>query len=302
MDRLKTAGRSSQVAGIEWCTNLDDEIQKEIQKIGCLELIPENFFQDLVNFSPKKLFKVIDDYQVPVIIHSIGLSLGSLEPFKRDYFKKILEISNHIPTKISFSDHLCMTERNGSEIGQLTTIPYDQETLDCVSKKLETIQKLIHVPFAIENITHCFVVPGQEMTEPEFINKLVDRTGVGILLDLNNIYTNGVNFGVDPYQWLNEIDLNHVNSIHLAGGYVDENKFLQDGHCEKVPEEVWTLFEYVMQTAGRPITTIVERTWRNEERGLQPILEDQLRAQSIMDRLSSYHEDYAELRARQVGA
>jgi uncharacterized protein (UPF0276 family) len=83
---------------------------------------------------------------------------------------------------------------------------------------------------------------------------------------------------------------------------VDENKFLQDGHCEKVPEEVWTLFEYVMQTAGRPITTIVERTWRNEERGLQPILEDQLRAQSIMDRLSSYHEDYAELRARQVGA
>jgi uncharacterized protein (UPF0276 family) len=274
------------VAGIEWCTNLDAEIQANIEQIGCLELIPENFFQDLTNFCPKKIFQVLYERKIPVIVHSIGLSLGSLEPFKESYFGKILEIADQVPSTVSLSDHLCMTERNGSAIGQLTTIPYNEDTLDCVTKKLELIRTKTDVPFAIENITHCFVVPGQELTETQFINQLIERTGVDLLLDLNNIYTNGVNFGLDPYEWLSEIDLDCVSSIHLAGGYVDENRFLQDGHCEKVPEPVWELFEHVIQTAGRPITTIVERTWRNEAQGIKPILEDQFRAQSVLDCLA----------------
>jgi uncharacterized protein (UPF0276 family) len=191
MRRSKETTRLIQVAGIEWCTNLDAEIQANIEQIGCLELIPENFFQDLTNFCPKKIFQVLYERKIPVIVHSIGLSLGSLEPFKESYFGKILEIADQVPSTVSLSDHLCMTERNGSAIGQLTTIPYNEDTLDCVTKKLELIRTKTDVPFAIENITHCFVVPGQELTETQFINQLIERTGVDLLLDLNNIYTNG---------------------------------------------------------------------------------------------------------------
>jgi len=277
------AREMAQVAGIEWCTNLDQEIQERSAEVGCVELIPENFFGDLGNYSPTKLFRTLEKNNIPVIVHSIGLSIASLEPFRHDYFNRILEIIEQIPTRISFSDHLCMTEMGASEIGQLTNTIYNDDTLDSVTRKVELIQKSIDVPFALENITHSFVIPGQQFTETEFIARLQDRTGVGLLLDFNNIYTNGYNFGIDPYEWLSEIDLDLIDSIHLAGGYFDEERYLQDGHCASVPEPVWEMYEQTIRKAGRPITTIVEKTWRNEERGLQPILDDQDRAQKILN-------------------
>lgn len=275
---------SHEVAGIEWCIDLAGEIEGRLSEIPLLEFIPENFMTVFGFTAPKALFEEIERRKIPVIVHSVGLSLASVEPFKQKYFEDILKVMNDLPTTFSLSDHLCLTEKDGKEVGQLTSTIYNEEVLDTVTRKIELIQKQSRVPFAIENITHCFLIPQQEMKETTFINRLIDRTGCQLLLDLNNIYTNGVNFGLDPMEWLSEIRLSTVDSIHLAGGYLDDDNMLMDGHCANVAEPVWRLYDHVIREAKRPIPTIVEWTANNKPFGLQPVLDDQNKAQVIMDR------------------
>ena len=43
------------------------------------------------------------------------------------------------------------------------------------------------------------------MTETAFLAELARRTGCGILLDVNNLYVNAVNFGFDPIARLAEL-------------------------------------------------------------------------------------------------
>jgi uncharacterized protein (UPF0276 family) len=253
-----------------------------MDEIVMLEIIPENFFASLGTGPRRRLFREIERRGIPTILHCIALSLASIEPLKESYLREVLNVARELPTMRSLSDHLCMTERSGSEIGQLTTAPYTTATLDCITRKIEAIQARIDVPFAIENISHPFMVPADEMTETEFIRRLQARTGCGFLLDLHNIYTNAVNFGVDPYAYIAEVNLAAVDSIHLAGGFYDEHGMLQDGHCARVPERVWELFRHTIRRARRAIPTIVERTSKNAANGLQPVLDDQRMAQAIL--------------------
>lgn len=275
------------VAGVEWSLPLDHEIQERMAEIGCLEIIPENFLEEFANFNPTRLFEAAAKHNTPIILHSIGLSLGSVEPFKQRHFQNLLDKCRGASNLCAYSDHLCLTEKSGSDLGQLTPIFYNEESLDCLANKIDLVKHQIGVPFLLENISYPFAIPDQEIDEPTFINRLLKRVDSKLLLDLHNIHTNQVNFGIDAVRWLAAIDLNLVGCIHLAGGYIDENEFLQDGHCSDVPEAVWDLYEYVLKRIGRPVTTIVERTSGNEKCGLSPTLADQVRAQSILDKVSN---------------
>lgn len=276
-------GTLPSVAGLEWCIELAQEIEEALDEIPLIEFIPENFMTVFGFTRPETLFRKIEEKNIPVLIHSVGLSLASVEPFKQSYFEDILNVVRALPTSACLSDHLCITEKDGNDVGQLTTTIYNEDTFDAVARKIETIQEKTRKPFLIENITHCFVIPGQEILETEFINKLLRKTGAKLLLDLNNVYTNGVNFGIPPLDWISAIDINNVEAIHLAGGFLDDDNMLMDGHCSPVPPAVWELYRHVIEKAGRPIATIVERTANNKSTGLKPVLEDQKFAQTILD-------------------
>jgi uncharacterized protein (UPF0276 family) len=275
--------RAEAVAGLEWCTSLAEEIERRLDEIVLLELIPDNFFPSFGNAPDPHLFRALERRGIPVMVHSIALSLASIEPLKRRYVEEVLDVIRAIPTTCGWSDHLCVTERDGSEIGQLTPVPYTDATLDAVTRKVEAIQAAIDLPFAIENIAHPFTIPNPSMSETDFIRRLQARTGCGLLLDLHNLFANSMNFGIDPYEYVAELDLALVDAIHLAGGFYDEHGMLQDGHCARVPEPVWELYAFVVRASGRRIPTIIERTSRNEADGLLPVLEDQRRAQAILD-------------------
>ncbi len=258
--------------GIEWTGELSEEIFETVEQFDVIEFIPENFFTDTLEQYANKFFSRIRELNTPILIHGVSMSIASAEPFKQDYFDKVKKVAQNLPV-YSFSDHLCMTEMGGIDIGQLTTTMYNDETFKVIADKIKIVQDQINTPFAIENIAHGFEVPGQGYEEIDFINMLQKETGVKLLLDLNNLYSNAVNFGIDAKGYLDKVDFDLVDSIHLAGGFFDDDNFLQDGHSERVPQQVWDLFTNTIQRAGRSIPTIVERTGNNKT-GLGPILAD----------------------------
>ena len=112
-------------------------------------------------------------------------------------------------------------------------VPCDQASLEMLVRRIEHVRAVVDAPFLIENNTNYFTVPGEEMTETEFLNALARRSGCGLLLDLHNVYTNARNFGFDPYAFLAELDMTRVGEIHLSGGMELHGFYLNahDGPC-----------------------------------------------------------------------
>ena len=262
----------SSLVGLEWAGSIDTEFKEKLDLIPLVELIPDNFFQ--YNATQSETLDLLNSMNKPVVLHSVSLSLMSLEPFKKDYFNKIIQVSKKLSNVICFSDHLCMTEFGGEDVGQLVSSIYNDETLQACKEKIIEIQNITGQAFAIENIAHPFFIPNQTYQETDFINELIEQTGCRLLLDLNNLYTNATNFSIHLLDWLKAIDFDKVELIHLAGGFIDSDGILQDGHCEPVPEPVWDLYKYVIKKSNRAIPTIIERTGNNEKEGLSPILKD----------------------------
>ena len=241
-------------AGLEWSRPLEADIMANLDQLSCFELIPENFFGG----GGRKFLAALGRAGIPVLVHGVELSIGTAEPLKSGHLDKMLAVADQVNC-INVSDHLCMTEAGGVEIGQLTPIPWTIEAADAVCRKVERVQKRLKVPFLLENITNRFVFPDNELTETEFINRILRRTGCGMLLDLNNVHTNAINFGFDPFDWIEELNLQEVQAIHLAGGYVDTDGTLVDSHDRAVPQRVWALLKRVCELT-LPDAVIVERT------------------------------------------
>ena len=69
----------------------------------------------------------------------------------------------------------------------------------------------------IENLSSYLSFRESRLTEWDFLAAVVERSGCGLLLDVNNLYVNSVNVGADPLAAIERIPMTAVGEIHLAG-------------------------------------------------------------------------------------
>jgi uncharacterized protein (UPF0276 family) len=240
--------------GLEWAHPIEQEMVQNLDRLSCVEIIAENFFHDrFANF-----LAAVKKNGTPVAVHGVLLSVGSMEPLREDHLKKMLDVGSRV-NMVNFSEHLSMTQVGGVDLDALTPLAWNEEVADLISRKIERIQSKLKVSFLIENVSNRFVVPDSDYSETEFINRILDNTGCGLLLDVTNVYTNSVNFKFDPYEWLGQINMEAVQLVHLAGGYYDPDGFLMDSHDNRVSSEAWDLYRHVCARTGA-FMTIIERT------------------------------------------
>jgi len=261
--------------GLEWTNEVDQEgLIENFDKLSCIEFIPENFFDN----RRRDFLDKLNQSKLPVLVHSVELSLGTMEPLKEEHWARVVEVAERVNT-VNFSDHLSMTEAGNVEIGQLTPVPWTIECADHICRTIDAFQKRVSVPFLIENITNRFLIPEQELTETEFINRILERTGCGLLIDMNNVHTNATNFKFDPKEWIDSINLTQVQGVHLAGGFYDEDGDLVDSHSNWVQPETWDLFRHLCSRIIPPYT-IVE--WTAGGPKLEDVLSEVATAEGIL--------------------
>ncbi|MGT2490725.1 multinuclear nonheme iron-dependent oxidase [Cupriavidus basilensis] len=92
-----------------------------------------------------------------------------------------------------------------------------------------------------ENPSSYLALPGATMTEWEFLAAMCDRTGCGLLLDVNNVFVSATNHGFDAHAYIDGIPAADVRQIHLAG-HSQGRELLIDTHDNEVCEAVWQLY------------------------------------------------------------
>jgi uncharacterized protein len=187
--------------------------------------------------------------RLPLVAHSIGLSLGSAEFADDAYVEQLV----HWHKRYAFlwhSDHLSFAQvrsASGHEqhAGMAVPLPFDDEVLDMVTARIRDLRPRLPSPFLVENAVAYLNFPDQGMTEPDFLNALVRDSGCALLLDLHNLYTNSRNHGFDALTFLKALDLDAVVEVHVAGGGEIAGMYT-DSHSGPCPEAVWLLLEEIM--------------------------------------------------------
>jgi len=255
LERLPTLG-----IGLLYNAALPEYLRDFPETFDYVEIIPEMFWTDHGRDAATRFVELPGWVQMldqlgddtPIVAHNIGLSLGSADYFDETYAEHIAQWHERYGF-VWHSDHLSFVRMTGTDghdhnAGLAVPVPYDVEVAELIEARIDTVQATVPVPFLIENNVYFIDVPDQDMTEPEFLNRLARQTGCGLLLDLHNLYANARNHGFDALGWLAELDLDRVVEIHIAGGSELAGMYT-DSHAGPCPEPVWTLLDAVVPRA-----------------------------------------------------
>jgi uncharacterized protein (UPF0276 family) len=250
--------------------------------IGWLEVHPENFFG---GGAPRRyLAEARKKY--PLSLHAVGLSLGSDQPVDEKHLRALKELID-IYQPFNVSDHASWSASGNAHLGDLLPLPYTTETLDALCWNIERTQEFCGRTILVENPSTYIAFADNEMTEFEFMNRAAQKTGCGILLDINNIFVQAFNHGYDAFEYIGGIDAARVGEMHLAGHIekdAGERTILIDTHNRPVRGEVWNLYEYAVRRLG-PVPTLIE--WDQDFPGLDGLLAEARRAEAIIAKVQA---------------
>jgi len=229
-----------------------DHILKNRPPVDWFEIISENFMDS--RGRPRYILDQIAEIY-PLVMHGVSLSIGSTDPLDRDYLSKLKSLAKD--TRAEWvSDHLCWTGVASLNSHDLLPLPLTEETLRHVANRVDVVQDVLERPFVFENPSSYAGFTGSTMTEWEFLGRLTEDTGCGLLLDVNNVYVSSVNHDYDPEIYLDAIPPDRVVQIHLAG-HTDCQTHIIDTHDRPVIDRVWELYRRAIDRCGR-VSTLLE--------------------------------------------
>lgn len=204
---------NDQFVGISLKADHVDEILDRKPSIGFFEVHTENY-TNAGGPNHHFLSRIAEDYQLS--FHGVGLSIGSEDGIDLAHLERIAAtIARYNP--FITSEHLSWSTYKGQYLADLLPVTYDQTTLNRMSEHIDLIQNRFGRSILIENPSQYVPAPKSDYSEAGFLNELVARTGCGLLLDVNNIVVSSHNLNLKSEDFLEELNLQHIGEIHLAG-------------------------------------------------------------------------------------
>ena len=230
-----------------------DEMLIDVPKpIEFLEVAPENWLKLGGRFG--KQFKQLTE-QHAFVCHGLSLSIGSPAALDIEFVQSLKAFFKEHNIRL-FSEHLSYCSGEG-HMYDLMPIPFTEDAIKHVASRIRQVQDILEQPIAIENVSY-YGAPGQQMTELEFTNAVLEEADCKLLLDVNNIYVNSINHGYDAEQFLAALPTKRIAYGHVAGHYTEAEDLLVDTHGAPVIDPVWQLLEKAYEVHG-VFPTLLER-------------------------------------------
>jgi len=241
-----------------------------------VEVHPENYMGD---GGPRLAWLDAIRAERAVSLHGVGASLGGGERLDGDHLKRLKALVDRVQPQ-SVSEHATWAAQDGVFFADLLPIPRTRDALDALCANVQEMQDAIGRPILLENPS-IYIPLKAEMDEPEFLAEVSERTGCGLILDVNNVYVSAQNAGFDPYDYLAQVDPARVGEIHVAGHIEDPNLagLLVDNHGAPVCDPVWDLLAFTLRRMGsKPV--LLERD--NDVPSFEDLIDERDRAAAAL--------------------
>ncbi|MCJ8273666.1 MAG: DUF692 domain-containing protein [Psychrosphaera sp.] len=251
------------------------QILTEQPDIPWLEILADNHLCT-GGITPAHLHAIRERY--PVTMHCVSMSLGATDPIDWDYMAQIKRVADTYD--ISWiSDHICFTSAGNRHAHDLLPLPYTEEALANLVERTKQVQDFLNRRILLENATNYIEFSHSTLTEIEFVSELVKQADCDLLFDVNNVYVNQQNHGIDAANIIDQLPLERIKEIHLAG-FDDRGDYMLDAHNNKVADPVWQLYKQLQQRKPG-IATQIE--WDNDLPDLATLMGEADKAQKIMN-------------------
>jgi len=233
-----------------------------------LEVLAENYF-DRGGIRHKMLSMIAERY--PISVHGVALSLGSPEGLDSEHLERLASLVADVGPCL-VSEHLAWSRSGEVYYNELLPLPLTDETLDVVSANIDQTHDRLGRTILVENPSGYLEFEQSTMSEATFLTRLTERTGCGLLLDVNNLFISGFNLGIDTAEWLSAVPADVIGEIHLAGHHAAEDvDILIDDHGSRVAKPVWELHTAALRRFG-PVPTLIE--WDTNLPTLEVLLDE----------------------------
>ncbi|MFF6893933.1 DUF692 family multinuclear iron-containing protein [Streptomyces microflavus] len=224
--------------GIGWRPEIAAEVEA-LTGIDWVEAVAENLCADHL---PGSLVR-LRERGVTVVPHGVSLGLGGADRPDAGRLASLAARAELLGTPL-VTEHIAFVRAGGPltatprlEAGHLLPVPRTWDALEVLCENVRIAQDSLPVPLALENIAALISWPDEELTEGQFLAELVERTGVRLLIDVANLHTNHVNRGEDPVKALDELPVEAIAYVHVAGG-VEKDGVWHDTHAHPVTAPV----------------------------------------------------------------
>ncbi|MBR0963773.1 DUF692 domain-containing protein [Bradyrhizobium diazoefficiens] len=222
----------------------------------------------------------------PLSLHGVCMSIGGPQPLDKTHLSRFRDlVARYQPALVS--EHLAWSTHDNGFFNDLLPLPYTEATLRLVCDHIDQMQEAIRQPILLENPSTYLAFVESTIGESDFIRSVAERTGCGLLLDINNVFVSATNHGFSALDYLNDFPLSRVGEIHLAG-HAEQTDYegdllLIDSHDGPVADAVWKLYDIVVQRRGA-VPTLIE--WDSKIPDWPVLQAEAAAAQTILDR---YH-------------
>ena len=234
-----------------------DEILATNASVGFFEVHAENYMGE-GGLPHRQLTAIRERYALS--LHGVGLSIGGEAPLDEGHLER-LRVLNERYEPALFSEHLAWSTHHDHYLADLLPVPYDEPTLARVCDHVDRVQEVVGRRMLLENPSTYVAFERSTMSEIDFIAAVAERTGCGLLLDVNNVHVASTNQNRSSVDYLDAFPVEHVGEVHLAGHAIDADEhgapLLIDSHDRAVDAAVWSLYERLVARAG-PLPTLIE--------------------------------------------
>ncbi|MDZ7736767.1 MAG: DUF692 domain-containing protein [Gammaproteobacteria bacterium] len=221
-------------------------------RVDFYEVAPENWID--IGGRNGRLFRQFTE-RYPFVCHGLSLNLGGPAPLDEAFLHRVRHFLDQHNIRC-YSEHLSYCG-DDAHLYDLMPIPFTEEAVNYVSERIQRAQDIIGRRLAVENVSY-YAAPGQEMTEIEFINAVLERADCLLLLDVNNIYVNSINHRYDPVEFLYSLPAERIAYSHIAGHDEEAEDLRVDTHGADVIDPVWGLLDKAYTKFG-VFPTLLER-------------------------------------------
>jgi uncharacterized protein len=247
--------------------------------VGFFEVHAENYMGD--GGPPHRYLEAISAIY-PISLHGVGLSIGVEGPLDKAHLARLKAlIERYRPA--SFSEHLAWSTHDSAFLNDLLPLPYTPATLDRIVGHVDEVQQVLGQRMLLENPSTYVLFEESTIDEIDFLAAVAERTGCGLLLDVNNVMVSSVNHRLDPVRYIDRFPVELVGEIHLAG--YDEavdgagDRLLIDAHASAVLDDVFALYGHTLSRTG-PVATLIE--WDNNVPDFGTLFAEARRAEAVM--------------------
>ena len=237
----------------------EELLDSSILKPAFIELAPENWI-GMGGYWGKVLRKASERF--PVTCHGLSLSIGSPEPLDWEFIKKIKIFLDEHNVQV-YSEHLSYTKCNNAHLYDLLPIPFREDAVRHVAQRIKEVQDFLERKIAIENVSY-YTPVAAEMDEAVFVSSILEEADCNLLLDVNNVYVNSFNHKYNAKTYIENLPLNRVAYIHMAGHEKVSEDLIIDTHGDAIIDPVYELFDWAIERIN-PVPVLLERDFNFPE-------------------------------------